>query len=62
MAVYRQIITQLMKKSKDFREDHDPGDRKRKLHLKKKKHRLDDIYFKINRLSDLDDLDEFEDE
>jgi len=48
-----------MKKSKDSREDYDPGDRKRKLHLKKKKQRLDDIYFKINRL---DDLNEFEDE
>jgi len=59
MVVYHRIIIQLMKKSKDSREDYDPGDRKRKLHLKKKKQRLDDIYFKINRL---DDLNEFEDE
>jgi hypothetical protein len=47
-----------MKRSKDFREDYDPEDRKRNINLKKKKQRLNDTYFKNNRLDDLDEFDE----
>ncbi len=48
-----------MKKRKSPRnEDYNPEERKRKINLKKKKHRFDKHQFTNNRLSTLEDFDE----